>query len=238
MKAMDFTISHVTVNPITYDLDKRELSGAKLILRRFPDDLGETLGWIVNTSGLPRWMSSEFSSAHEEHVRAVPGADLNLYSNDWFERIVFIPTEGITTDAAKAQIADWSQKTANFMNALDHPLSTGCQTVAPRTRVQQIVFDPPDKATLAGIEPYQNSDFSPQDIFYAVVSKHDDSILARAVEITIAPLTSRPEFVQSKMHCEALANSYRLRHKQVSTTNISQLRQEACNAVKAFQGAP
>ncbi|MBV8708467.1 MAG: hypothetical protein JO028_14855 [Acidobacteriaceae bacterium] len=207
--------------------------GTKLFMRTKPpagleytdeDEKGEFLGYVVVASSVPRWMSSEFSEALIEHNDPQkPQADLNLYAQDWFESISFIPAESIK---AGQNAADQIIKLNQLFN---HPLSTGCSQVTPRTRIQKL-----------GVDEQGALSFTPTDDppCYAIVSKHADGNMGIAKEITVAPLESRTDFVQSPLHRQRLTDAYSLRTKVILASDIVKRRESTFNAIKAFQHTP
>ena len=207
--------------------------GTKLFMRTKPpkdleytdnDEKGKFLGYVVVASSVPRWMSSEFSAALIEHNDSEkPEADLNLYSQDWFEKISFIP------DGNPKAAQDAADQLIALNQLFNHPLSTGCSQVNPRTRIQKLEVDQ------QGVLSSTSTNESP---YYAVVSKHDPKNMGIATEITVAPLESRKDFVQSPLHRQRLTDAYALRTQVILGSDIVKRRESTFNAIKAFQHTP
>ena len=193
-----------------------------LVLRTNPDDPGTYKGVVVLAPSVPRWMSPYFADALQNHETGVAACDLNLYSHDWFEKIVYVPETDLPKDLGELDPFILPQK------LVSHSLSTGCQTVSAQTRIQAA------KLNGGSLEVCDNT----SGPYYAVVSKFHKDNPTKMAEITIAALADVKSFVSKQPHIDRLADSYRLRNDSVVNGVIPAKRRDVFRAIKAASHAP
>jgi hypothetical protein len=219
---MDFEKLHVTIgNPIP------STEGfTKLYLRSDPQDTEGLLGFVALAPSVPRWMSPYFATALQRHNDHVPGADLNLYSHDWFEKIVYVPEDQVK----KKELLD---PLILAQTLVSHTLSTGCHTVSAITRIQAATQDSQNPAQLKPIVRVED-----QYPYYAIVWEHHKGDLTLMESIVVTTLDKVPNFVKDKIHVKRLEECYKLRNDAVVNGAIPNLRTDVFNSIRACVHAP
>ena len=162
--------------------------GCKLILREGPpasgptygpDDKGDLLGFAVGRVSLPRWMCSQFASAVND------GIDLTKYSDDWIEKVFYVPTDGQPPDDDEKRLVGIL---CDLCPCLDLMCANGCGTNCPRAILQAVSLSDDNKLVL-----------SPPDsaFYYSSVATHKPDDPTMFTEWTVATQANRPKFENS-----------------------------------------
>ncbi len=206
----------------------------KLYLRQSPDDPGTFLGNVVLAPSVPRWLGPYFPqalAAHNDPNRS-KSADLNLYSHDWFEKIVYINNGDMANVGSALDPMILAEK------LISHSLSTGCHTVAAQVRIQRALFDS-DSGQLSAVD-----DQNDNQAYYAIVWDHYTDPTTGVTDptqmatIVVATLANAPSFVEHSRHTERLAECYILRNQAVLDQVIPTGRASLFNSIKASTHAP
>lgn len=162
--------------------------GSKLILREGPpaygptygpDDKGELLGYCVGRISLPRWMCSQFTAATND------GVDLTKYSDDWMEKVFYVPTDGQPPDDDEKRLVDIL---CDLCPCLELLCANGCGIHCPRAVLQAVSLGEDGKLVLSPPD---------SDFYYASVATHKVDDPTMFTEWTVATQANRPKFENS-----------------------------------------
>lgn len=220
-------MSNLQLNPQSIYKDS---PGTKLYRRTGPPSDGveysatenqnsEFLGYVVAVTGVPRWMSSQFADAVATREQEKADASLELYSDDWMEKIVYVEKNKIPEfpDLDQPEVAAQAVIANSIVMAnqpAQHFLAYGCNQVCARTLIHAIGDDKPSAA------PY-----------YAIVSKVDPQNPANVFEITIATINNRPKFTETEFHRCVLKRCIDLRFMQGAFHSLAKKRADAFKAI-------
>ncbi len=176
-----------------------------------PEEPGYVIGKAIFLLGVPRWMSSHFVDVMSEQQD--PGAALSRYSDDWLEKIIYIPNGD--------PLLKLASEIVTTSDAVQHGLSTGCQRLAPRTTIQAV----------GGSTHTQD-----QSVYYAVVSRTDLDPL-NVSEITIAQLHYRASIAASDLHTFRLAEARALQVQNPAYLQLKAQRKALFTAIRKLPGS-